>query len=68
MWHIRLTEYFRFGGHRPTGSGSPASLFGKISGGLAQDVAFFAQFCVFLFLAAGSVRNHSPFGLSHAPL
>ena len=33
----------RFGGHRQTGNGSPACLFGKIFRGLAQDVTLFAQ-------------------------
>ncbi len=40
----------------------------KIFRGLAQDVAFFAQLCVFFCLTGGFAQNHSPLGLYHARL
>lgn len=40
----------------------------KIFRGLAQDIAFFAQLCVFFCLTGGSVRNHSLLGLYHAQI
>lgn len=38
----------------------------KILRSLAQDIALFAQVCVFFCLTGGSVQNHSPLGLNHA--